>query len=122
MIKYKIRRAYRTFKYKLIKKLCTPEEWQTLRNIRAGYYGYKGQQDKIVQITASFELNDASHKFLHSAEGCARYDAKFGIARKLIREKEEEIANCISYFEAYDTKKQLWVCTAELTIIEEVKV
>ena len=121
MLEYKIRRLCRHFKYWLIKKMCTQAEWQTLRNIRAGYYGYFGKKEKMIPITTSFELNQASYEFLHSADGEAEYDAQYGIAHKLIRDCEDEIAQCVSYIEAWDEKKQMWICTAELNLVEVIK-
>ncbi len=121
MIKYKIRRFIRHIKYWLIKKACTPAEWQTLRNVRAGYYGYFGKKEKIIPIRTSFELNNASYEFLHSAEGQEKYNAQYGVAHKLIRDCEDEIAQCVSYLEAWDAKRNLWVCTAELNLVEVIK-
>lgn len=118
---FKIRRFFRHLKYSFIKRVCTDEEWKTLHNIRAGYYGYYGRQEKLLPISTSFELNDASYRFLHSTEGEEKYDAQYGIAHKLIRDKEEEIARCVSYVEAWDAKRKTWVCTAELNLIKKVK-
>lgn len=121
MFEYKVRRLYRHFKFWLIRKMCTQEEWKTLRIVRAGYYGYFGKKEKMIPITTSFELNQASYEFLHSADGEAEYDAQYGIAHKLIRDCEDEIAKCVSYIEAWDEKKQMWVCTAELNLVEVIK-
>ena len=127
-LKFKINRYLRKFKFWMIRKACTEQEWRTLRLVRAGYYGYQSKGKKPVptlcgyhRIKASFELNNASHDFLHSDEGQLKYDAQYGIAHKLIREREEDIAKHVSYVESWDAKRQVWVCEAELDLVEVCK-
>lgn len=121
VLRFRIRRKLRKLKYWAIKKSCTAEEWKTLRLVRAGYYGQTPQENRLKPIRASIELNDVSHTFMHSAEGQLRYDPQYCMAHKLIRECEEEIAKCVSYVEAWDPRKKMWICTAELNLVEEVK-
>lgn len=115
---FKLKKKLRHFKYWMIRKSCSDEEWRTLKMVRAGYYGYCGDLDWKI-IKTDFELNEASHDFLHSAEGKQKYDAKYGIAHKLIRDRENEIADCVSYIESYDPRRKVWICEAELIVAKE---
>lgn len=117
-LKFKINRYLRKFKFWMIRKACTEQEWRTLRLVRAGYYGYQSKGNNAVRIRGSFELNNASHDFMHSDEGKLRYDPQYCMAHKLIREHEEEIAKYVSYVESWDAKRKVWVCEAELDLLE----
>ena len=120
-MRYNIRKKLRKAKFWMIKKACTEEEWKVLRNVRMNYYGQVEEKRKVHIVNCSFELNQASYDFLHSAEGQQKYDAQYGIAHKLIRDNEDEIAKHVFYIEAYDAKRKIWVCTAELNLMEVKK-
>ena len=114
------KRLFRRIKYWIMKKLCSPEEWQLLRHIRSGYFGIKPEEDegpKPVEVSFSFDLDREAHVELHSAQGIEKYDARHGAIRELLREKESEIMGLAHYQETYNVDKGCWVCAASIKIL-----
>lgn len=110
-----IKRKWRSFRFWLLKKLLSEEERRVIFGLRMGFRTVVPAETGT--LTDSFELDDLSHAYMHSKRGEEVYDPKTEAARHLIREKEDELADLVTYTEEQDEETGIWKCTSSLEVV-----
>ena len=105
----------RKISFWLLRNTLSEDERRMLYGMRLGFDSMQPKETE--RIVHSFELDDRSHDFLHSADGVRKYDAKRGAARQLLRAREDDLAELIQYVETKDETTGIWKCTSWLEVV-----
>lgn len=108
------RKKWRAIKYKLVRSILTDEEQKVLFGIRMGYLPPEKETEII---SYSFILDNKSHRFLHSADGIREFDAINGAASQLLKVREKELSDLVTYTERFNEESEMWICTSKLEVV-----
>ena len=111
-MKYKSRRVWKRFKRFIYKKLLPDDDFRGM--FLATKVGYEIPEPVVTKtIATQVVLNEASHKYLATSDGKAKYDVRYGLARQLA----EQLTDVITYTETHDEENQEWTCRVALEVV-----
>lgn len=114
MMKYRLRKAWRHFKYRLLELFFGKVGLKKLIDIDRLDFE---DAVKLTSIRSDKWLTKEEHEFFNSKDG-EKYNLKYGLQYALARDMAEILAKHVDVMEVFDTDENKYLCVGEITLIE----
>lgn len=113
-MRYRIRRIWRHFKYKLLEIFFGKADLRKLIDIDRLDFE---DAVSLTRIRSDKWLTKEEHEFFYSKDG-EKYNLKYGLQYALAREMAETLAKHVDVMEIFDIDEDKYLCVGEITLIE----